>query len=63
MTRCSSAASISLREVPHGSLPSLLAATAILALQRLVLPVMHWLDDTRTFGTLRPRRQNDEAPK
>jgi hypothetical protein len=52
-----------LREVPHGSLPSLLAASAILALQRLVLPVMHWLDDTRAFGTLRPRRQNDEAPK
>jgi len=52
-----------LREVPHGSLPSLLAASAILALQRLVLPLMHWLDDTRTFGTLRPRRQNDEAPE
>jgi hypothetical protein len=52
-----------LREVPHGSLPSLLAASAILALQRLVLPVMHWLDDTRALGTLRPRRQNDEAPK
>jgi hypothetical protein len=52
-----------LREVPHGSLPSLLAASAILALQRLVLPVMHWLDDTRAFGTLRSRGQNDEAPK
>jgi len=52
-----------LREVPHGSLPSLLAASAILTLQRLVLPVMHWLDDTRALGTLRPRRQNDEAPK
>jgi hypothetical protein len=52
-----------LREVPHGSLPSLLAASAILALQRLVLPVMHWLDDTRAFGTLRPRQQDDGAPK
>src|SRR5882724_2853863 len=52
-----------LREVPHGSLPSLLAASAILALQRLVLPVVHWLDDTRAFGTLRSRQQHDEAAK
>ena len=44
-----------LSEVPHGSLPGLLAAIAMLALQRLVLPVVHWLDDTRAFGTLRPR--------
>jgi hypothetical protein len=43
------------REVPAGSLPSLLAASAVLALQRLVLPVFHWMDDTRAFGTLRPR--------
>jgi len=42
------------REVPAGSLPALLAASAVLALQRLVLPVFHWMDDTRTFGTLRP---------
>jgi len=52
-----------LREVPHGSLPSLLAASALLAMQRLVLPVMHWLDDTRAFGTLRPRRQDSETPR
>jgi len=43
-----------LSEVPHGSLPALLAASAMLALQRLVLPIAYWLDDTRTFGTLRP---------
>jgi hypothetical protein len=43
------------REVPAGSLPALLAASAVLALQRLILPVIHWLDDTRSFGTLRPR--------
>jgi len=41
-------------EVPHGSLPALLGAIVMLALQRLVLPVVHWMDDTRTFGTLRP---------
>ena len=42
-------------EVPSGSLPSLLAASAALALQRLVLPVAHWMDDRRAFGILRPR--------
>jgi hypothetical protein len=44
-----------LREVPHGSLPALLAASAMLSLQRLILPVLHWMDDSRAFGTLRPR--------
>jgi hypothetical protein len=43
-------------EVPSGSLPALLATSAVLALQRLVLPVVHWMDDTRAFGVLRPRR-------
>jgi hypothetical protein len=44
------------REVPSGSLPALLAASTVLALQRLVLPLVHWMDDTRTYGILRPRR-------
>jgi hypothetical protein len=43
-------------EVPSGSLPALLATSAVLALQRLVLPVVHWMDDSRAFGVLRPRR-------
>jgi hypothetical protein len=42
-------------EVPSGSLPALLATSAVLALQRLVLPLAHWMDDTRGFGVLRPR--------
>lgn len=46
-----------LSEVPHGSLPALFAASAMLALQRLVLPIIYWMDDTRSFGTLRPRIQ------
>jgi hypothetical protein len=33
----------------------LLATAGMLALQRLVLPVFHWLDDTRPLGTLQPR--------
>ena len=44
-----------LSEVPSGSLPALLATGAALALQRLVLPAVHWMDDTRPFGILRPR--------
>ena len=44
-----------LSEVPTGSLPGLLATSALLALQRLVLPVMHWMNDRRAFGILRPR--------
>jgi len=43
-------------QVPHRSLPGLLVASLFLGLQRLVLPVLHWLDDTRSFGTLRPRQ-------
>ena len=47
-----------LSEVPPGSLPGLLAASAMLALQRMVLPVTHWMDDSRAYGTLRPREGN-----
>ena len=50
-------------EVPHGSLPALLAASAMLALQRLVLPIVYWMDDTRAFGTLRPRVSDGEGPR
>src|SRR4029079_12677201 len=50
-----------LSEVPHGSLPSLLVASAMLALQRLVLPIVYWMDDTRAFGTLRPARPDSQA--
>jgi hypothetical protein len=46
-------------EVPAGSLPALLATSAVLALQRLVLPVVHWMDDTRAFGVLRPRLRSE----
>ncbi len=45
-----------LGEVPPGSLPALLTASMVLALQRLLLPVAHWMDDRRQFGVLRPRR-------
>ena len=44
-----------LSEVPPGSLPALLATGTALTLQRLVLPAVHWMDDSRPFGILRPR--------
>jgi hypothetical protein len=47
------------REVPPGSLPALLATAAILMLQRWILPVLHWLDDRRALGILRPWRGGD----
>ena len=50
-----------LREVPPGSLPALLAAGAVLSLQRLLLPVFYWLDDSRAFGSLRPRLGETEG--
>jgi hypothetical protein len=45
-----------LRQVPSRSMPALLGTAAVLLLQRWVLPVLHWMDDTRPFGILRPRR-------
>ena len=48
-----------LSEVPSGSLPGLLATSAVLALQRLVLPVTHWMNDNKAFGILRPRRRGE----
>lgn len=41
-------------QLPHGSLPAVAGAGLFVMLQRLILPVLHWLDTTRTFGTLRP---------
>jgi hypothetical protein len=34
-------------------------AGAVLALQRLVLPVTHWMNDNKAFGILRPRRRGE----
>jgi len=51
-----------LREIPSGSLPALLATSAVLALQRMILPLVHWFDDARAFGTLRPRLPTGRAP-
>lgn len=48
-----------LREAPPGSLPALAGAAFFLLLQRMVLPVLHWLDTTKSYGPLRPRHEDD----
>jgi hypothetical protein len=48
-----------LKDIPRRSLPSVAATLAIVALNRLLLPVVHWLSADRSWGILRPaaRRQ------
>lgn len=43
-------------EVPRGSLPGVALSGAFLALQALLLPLLHWLDAKQPWGTLRPAR-------
>jgi len=47
--------------VPRAALAGLALTAAFLALQRLVLPVVHWFDTTRPLGALRPRRTSGIA--
>lgn len=44
-----------LGQVPRASLPGIAGASVFLLLRRLLLPLAHWLDDGRRFGSLRPR--------
>ncbi len=41
-------------EVPRASLPGVALGAAFLGLQSLLLPLLHWLDARRPWGTLRP---------
>lgn len=45
-------------QLPRGSLPAVAGAGLFLLLQRLVLPVLHWLDTEKSFGTLRPSKDS-----
>ncbi|BDB27573.1 hypothetical protein CTP10_R49810 [Cupriavidus sp. P-10] len=44
-----------LREVPRDSLPAILSQVAFLALGRIVLPLVHWLNPREPMGDLRAR--------
>ncbi len=41
-------------EVPRASLPGLVISGAFLGLQSLLLPLIHWLDARKPWGSLRP---------
>lgn len=43
-----------LKDIPRRSLPAVAATLAIVSLNRLVLPVIHWLSADRPWGILRP---------
>jgi hypothetical protein len=43
-----------LKDIPRRSLPAVAATLAIVSLNRLVLPVIHWLTADRPWGILRP---------
>lgn len=44
------------REVPRSALLGVLIAGAVLAAQRLILPVLHWSDSRETWRDLRPAK-------
>lgn len=43
--------------VPRGSLSGVMLAAAVMVLQRLLLPIYHWSDDTQAWGMLRPWKE------
>nr|WP_300309313.1 hypothetical protein [Halomonas sp.] len=50
-----------LREMPKGSLPAIAGAAFFLLLQSMILPVLHWLDTSRPYGLLLPRRHQKQS--
>ena len=47
-----------MKQVPAGSLSALGAAFAFMLVQSFVLPVVHWLDASRPYKSLRPARSS-----
>lgn len=52
-----------LKDVPRRSLPAIAGALVFVALNRLVLPLVHWLSADRHWGTLRPWNQPEETKR
>lgn len=46
------------REVPKSALLGVLLTGVFVALQRIVLPALHWSDSSRSMGILRPARED-----
>lgn len=49
-----------LRDVPRRSIPALAGALGFLTLNRLALPLLHWLTPGRPWGMLRPRLETKD---
>jgi hypothetical protein len=45
--------------VPKGALGLVAVASIMALIQRAILPVIQWLDATREFGRLRPRKPGE----
>lgn len=43
-------------EIPRASLPGIMLSGAFLGLQALLLPLLHWLDSRKPWGSLRPAK-------
>lgn len=49
------------REVPKSAVFGVLMAAGFVGLQRLVLPLVYWLDTTRPYSTLRPTKASRDV--
>jgi hypothetical protein len=52
-----------MKDVPRQSLPAVIGALAFVALNRLVLPAIHWLSPDRHWGILRPMQSSSESKR
>ncbi len=49
------------REVPKSALAGLIVTGALVALRRLILPLVYWSDSTKPFGILRPAQGQSDV--
>jgi len=48
------------REVPKSAVFSIMLAGAVVALRRVLLPVVYWADSSRQWSVLRPAKEHDD---
>ena len=51
-----------LKDVPRSSLPAVASTLAIIALNRLVLPIVYWFAAGKPWGILRPAKSSGAKP-
>lgn len=57
-----SASAYAMKSVPRRSLPAVAGALAIVALNRVFLPLVHWMSPARQWGILRPHQSSGGRP-